>query len=46
MSDYMWAKTEIGGVVSRSVLMSLVEKFDVAPPFSEGAEAASPEASS
>jgi len=37
MSEYVWAKIEIGGTVSRSVLTNLVDKFDVAPPAPEGA---------
>ena len=46
MSDYMWAKIEIGGAISYPILTNLAEKFGVAPPLSEGTEAASPEASS
>ncbi len=45
MSEYIWAKIEIGGAISRPVLVNLVEKFAVAPPFSEGGGAASPGAS-
>ena len=37
MSEYLWAKIEIGGTISRAVLTNLVDKFGVVPPVSEGA---------
>jgi len=40
MSEYVWAKIEIGGTISRAVLTNLVDKFGVAPPAPEGAGAA------
>ncbi len=44
MSEYMWAKIEIGGTLRRSVLTNLLNNFDVAPPLSEEAGASLPAA--
>ena len=40
MSEYVWAKIQIGGTISRPTLTELTKKFDVPPPLSEETEAA------